>query len=81
MCVDRFVTQGTNSKFKISGLIYGEVSDFIFISLKNIYRIFYDRMNDYQTGVHVSSLSIEPQTRNLNSNPKYESRRYCVQVK
>ena len=38
-------------------------------------------MCEYSTGVNFSSLFCQPKTRNINLNPLYERKRYCVQVK
>lgn len=77
----RFVLQGRNSKIPIDGLIYGTVNDFIFITSYDIIKIIKSKMDNYSTGVHFGCLYCQPQTRNLNRNPRYEKNRYCVQIK
>ena len=39
------------------------------------------KQNIYSTGVHFVNLFCHPMTRNLNYNPKYEKKRFCVQIK
>lgn len=79
--INRFVLQGNNSLVKIDGIIYGTTSDFLFISSDDIFEILMSKSNVYSTGVHFGNLFVQPMTRNLNHNPKYEKRRYCVQIK
>lgn len=80
-CIDRFVFTGNNSKHSIDALIYGRVNDFLYLSKESINKIILAQMNKYSSGVHFSVLSVQPQTRNLNYNPLYEKKRYCVQIK
>ena len=43
--------------------------------------ILMSKQNIYSTGVHFVNLFCQPMTRNLNYNPKYEKKRFCVQIK
>lgn len=79
--INRFVLQGNNSSVKIDGIIYGITSDFLFISRDDIFDILMSKGNIHSTGVHFGNLFCQPMARNLNCNPKYEKRRYCVQIK
>lgn len=62
-------------------LSYGTVNDFLFISSTDVMNILMSKQNIYSTGVHFGSLFCQPMTRNLNYNPKYEKKRFCVQIK
>ena len=39
------------------------------------------QINLKSSGVHFGPLFCGPMTRNLNNNPKYESKRFCIQIK
>lgn len=80
-CVNRFVTQGNNSKYVIDGLIYGTKNDFLFLSTDEIEKIILSKKNLYSTGIHFGQLFCQPMTRNLNNNPLYECKRHVVQIK
>ena len=79
--IDRFVLIGTNSKYSIDAICYGTPYDYLWITKKDIIKILKYKMTKYSTGIHFSSLFCQPQTRNINYNPLYEKKRYCVQVK
>lgn len=80
-CIDRFVLQGNNSKYKIDGLIYGIKNDFLFLTTKEIEEIIMSKTEMYSTGIHFGQLFCQPMTRNLNNNPRYECKRHAVQIK
>lgn len=81
-CIDRFVLRGrTRSDKQIDALIYGKVNDFFYITKYDIKRIIKNNLDFNTTGLHIGPLYIQPQSRNLNYNPKYEKCRYCVQIK
>lgn len=79
--IDRFVLKGKNDINCIDLLIYGTYDDFFYITKEEIREIILSKINDYSTGIHFSVLSCQPLSRCLNYNYKYESRRYCVQIK
>ena len=79
--IERFVLFGMNSKYSIDAICYGKPNDYLWITKNDIIKILKYKMNNYFTGVHFSSLFCQPQTRNINFNPLYEKKRYCVQVK
>ena len=79
--INRFVIQGNNSDFKIDALVYGSVNDFLWLSSDDIVSILLKNRNNYSTGVHFSSLFVQPKNRCLNYNLKYEKDRYSVQIK
>ena len=79
--VDRFIIRGTNSKYSISALIYGEVDDFIWITTKDIRKIILAKKNIYSTAVHFGPLTCQPKSRVLNYDKTQEKNRYCIQVK
>ena len=79
--INRFVLQGKNSSIKIDGIIYGTVNDFFFLTKEEIRDIIMSQIILKSSGVHFGPLFCGPMTRNLNNNPKYESKRFCIQIK
>ena len=79
--IERFVLIGNNSKYSIDAICYGVPSDYLWITKDDIVKVLKYKIHQYSTGVHFSSLFCQPQTRNINYNPLYENKRYCVQVK
>lgn len=79
--VKRFITMGHNSSYEIDALIYGVIEDFIWITKEDIYKVILSNKDIYSTGVHLGSLYCQPMDRCLNYNVKYESKRFCVQIK
>lgn len=79
--IERFVLKGTNSIFEIDALCIGEANDYLWITKKEIKNILEKKVYFESTGPHISSLFIQPQTRNLNYNKLYECKRHCVQIK
>ena len=79
--VDRFILFGNNSKYSIDAICLGNPNDYLWITKKDIINILKLKPLTESTGVHFSSLFCQPQTRNLNYNPMYEKKRYCVQIK
>lgn len=79
--INRFVLQGKNSGIKIDGIIYGTANDFFFLTKSEIKDIIMSQINLKSSGVHFGPLFCQPMTRNLNNNPKYESKRFCIQIK
>lgn len=78
---ERFVVRGNNSAYQIDALICGEPDDYLWLTRKEIYEIISAKKNMDSTAVHFGQLTVQPKTRCLNYNPKYEKDRYCVQVK
>ena len=79
--IDRFVLRGRNDTHQIDALVYGEINDFLYISREEIKNIILHAKTKYSTAVHFGCLTCQPVTRNLNYNPKLESKRFCVQIK
>lgn len=79
--ISRFVTKGKNYNYDISAIIYGEVNDFMWITKTDIFNIILSKKDDYSSAVHFGPLVCQPKNRCLNYNPKYESDRFCVQIK
>lgn len=79
--IRRFILQGKNSSILIDGILYGVKNDFLFITGEEAEKILLSKVDVYSTGVHFGNLYCQPQTRNLNYNPKYEKKRFCVQIK
>ena len=79
--IERFVLKGTNSIYEIDAICIGEANDYLWMTKKQIKEILENNSNLDSSGIHISSLFIQPQTRNLNYNRLYESKRHCVQIK
>lgn len=79
--IERFVITGTNSKYGIDAICLGIPNDYLWITKADIIKVLKYKINEYSTGIHFSSLFCQPQARNLNYNPLYEKKRFCVQVK
>lgn len=79
--IERFVLRGNNSNYRIDALIYGVPNDFLWISRNDIYKIISEKKNKDSTAIHFGQLTVQPKTRCLNYNSKYEKDRYCVQIK
>lgn len=81
LAIDRFVLKGNNSDFKIDAIISGSVNDFIWLKKDDIYKVILKQKDIISTAVHFGSLFVQPKTRCLNYNSKYEKDRFCVQIK
>ena len=79
--IDRFITKGRNSKYKIDAIIYGVPEDFIWIKRNDIYNILLEKRKEYSTSIHFSCLTYQPLDRNLVMNKKYEKKRFISQLK
>ena len=79
--IDRFVLKGTNSLYEIDVLCVGEAKDYLWVTKNEIKNILLNPNILETTGIHFGSLYVQPQTRNLNYNNKYELKRHCVQIK
>lgn len=79
--VNRFILQGNKSSYEVDAIIYGVVEDFIWITKEEIYYIMRKHLKDDISSLHISLLTLQPMSRNLNYNPKYEVCRNQVQVK
>lgn len=79
--VRRFILQGNRSQYEADAIIYGVLEDFLWITKEEIYYIMRKHLNDVVPALHISLLTIQPMSRNLNFNPKYEFCRDQVQIK
>lgn len=79
--VNRFILQGTKSEYEVDAIIYGVVEDFIWITKEEVYYIMRKHLKDEVASLHISILTLQPMSRNLNYNPRYEVCRNLVQVK
>lgn len=79
--INRFILQGNRSDCEINAIIYGVLEDFLWITKKEIKQIINKHLFDNIDSLHISCLSLQPMTRNLNRNPKYEKNRYHIQIK
>lgn len=79
--IERFVIKGNNSKYEIDALVYGTITDFLWISKKEIKDIILENANLYCSGIHFSSLICQPLHRCLNNNQKLTNRRHYIQIK
>ena len=79
--IKRFLFTGIYSyNHSIDAIIYGTISDFICLSKDEILSYLLNQTDSFSS-IHFSSLTLQPWTRNLNYNAKYEYRRDYVQVK
>lgn len=78
---ERFVLKGRNSNKYIDALLFGVNDDFIWIKKEDIKNIIIKKANSYSTAVHFGPLTVQPVDRCLNYNPKFEKKRFCVQLK
>lgn len=81
IAVERFVLKGNNSNYSIDALIYGEFNDFLWLKKEEVYNYVLSQKELYSTAVHFGPLTVQPKTRCLNYNRKYEKDRFCVQIK
>ena len=79
--IKRFVSQGNNSNYSISGIIWGVVDDFLWINTDDIINLILSNKNEESSAVHFGPLICQPKTRCLNYNQKYEDDRHYVQIK
>ncbi len=79
--IDRFVLKGNISDKMIDAILFGVNDDFIWIKKEDIIKVILSKKDVYSSAVHFGPLTIQPLDRCLNYNPKYEKRRFCVQVK
>jgi len=79
--VNRFILKGNYSDVSIDALIDGTVDDFIWIKTEDIIDLITNKSNTYSTAVHFGPLTVQPMDRCLNKNPRYEKKRFCVQIK
>lgn len=79
--LDRFLFKGIHDyNNKVNAIIYGTVDDFICVTYTEVMNYLLN-VKDKFNSIHFSLLTIQPWTRNLNYNEKYEYRRDYVQVK
>ena len=79
--IERFVIKGNISDTYIDALVFGISNDFIWIKREDIIKIILSKKDVYSSAVHFGPLTVQPMDRCLNRNPKYEKRRFCVQIK
>lgn len=79
--IDRFILKGNISDKSIDAILFGVNDDFIWIKKEDIIKVILSKKDLYSSAVHFGPLTIQPLDRCLNYNPKYDKRRFCVQVK
>lgn len=80
--IDRFLFQGISIyNNNVDLLIYGTPDNFYYFTKDEIIKYLLKQKNEKFNSIHFSVLVLQPWTRNLNNNPKYEYRRDYVQVK
>lgn len=79
--INRFILQGKNSNIFIDAILYGTENDFFFLTSSEIKKVILEQIDLYSTAVHFGPLYCQPLARCLNHNPKYEKKRFCVQIK
>lgn len=62
-------------------ILYGNISDFLWITKDEILNICTYKKDEYSTGVHFGPLFCQPWNRNLKFDQKYEYQRNYVQIK
>lgn len=77
----RFVFKGIHHQEIIDALIFGVVEDFIWATREELEKIILSKVDEYSTEPHFGPLSIQPWSRCLNHNSKYERCRHFIQVK
>lgn len=81
LTINRFLFEGINKKNNSSdAIVYGTPTNFVCATKTEVLNYLMNN-NDVFNSIHFSSLVLQPWTRNLNYNPKYEYRREYVQVK
>ena len=79
--IDRFLFKGIYYyNHDVDMFVYGNVKNFSYLTKKQIVNFLINN-NEKFNSIHFSLLVLQPWTRNLNNNPKYEYRRHYVQVK
>ncbi len=79
--INRFILQGNKSEYEVDAIIYGVVDDFIWITNEEIKYIIKKHLLDNWPSLHISCLSLQSMSRNLNYNSKYDFCRYHIQIK
>lgn len=80
--VNRFIIQGTQwGNHKIDLLVYGTPKDFFFITPKEIHTYIMSKRNIDSSAIHFSCLTMQPLSRVLNYNEKFEYMRHWIQIK
>ena len=79
--IDRFILKGNISDKSIDAILFGVNDDFVWIKKEDIIKVILSKKDLYSSAVHFGPLTIQPLDRCLNYNPKYDKRRFCVQVK
>lgn len=79
--IDRFILKGNISDKSIDAILFGVNDDFVWIKKEDIIKVILSKKDVYSSAVHFGPLTIQPLDRCLNYNPKYDKRRFCVQVK
>ena len=80
--IDRFLFKGTSIyNNNVDLLIYGTPDNFYCFTKDEIIKYLLKVKDEIFNSIHFSLLILQPWTRNLNNNPKYEYRRDFVQVK
>lgn len=79
--IDRFVLKGNVSDKYIDAILFGVKDDFVWIKRDEIKEVIHSKIDEYSTAVHFGPLTIQPLDRCLNRNPKYDKKRFYIQVK
>lgn len=81
-CIERFILKGRIQGARtVDAVVSGKTNDLLFLTNKEVKYIINKYIDLETTGLHIGPLFIQPQTRNLNHNNKYEKYRHCVQIK
>ncbi|MBO4600937.1 MAG: hypothetical protein J5634_01725 [Bacilli bacterium] len=78
---DRFIVKGLVYHDSIDALVYGTPEDFLWLKKDDIYKIMDSKMSLFSTSPHFGFLTLQPYSRCIDHNKKYEFARYKVQLK
>ncbi len=79
--IDRFILKGNIGTKTIDAILFGVDDDFIWMKREDIIKTVISKKDVYSSAVHFGPLTVQPLDRCLNRNPRYEKKRFCIQVK
>lgn len=79
--IDRFLVRGKNSDYDIDALVYGTVSDYVWILKYDLYDLILNNRREDLTSPHVACMTIGPKKRNLYGSSSHDKDRYLISVR
>ena len=79
--IDRFILKGNVGTRRIDAILFGVDDDFIWMKREDIIKSVISKKDVYSSAVHFGPLTVQPLDRCLNRNPRYEKKRFCIQIK